>query len=142
MAARMLLVRSGRLTSTADVLATRQLRSCWATVPTRCCCIVLCWSNRLVFAADGQCAARRGGPLTPPGVFVPAEALKRGLPARTATQVHAIIVAAGPTGADAAHAAAELRGFAEDPPHEAWRISWAGRPPSHATGPEPGAAAQ
>jgi hypothetical protein len=86
-----------------------------------------------------SCAARRGGPLTPPGVFGPAETVKRGLPARTVTQVHAFIVAAGPTGADGAHAAAELRGSAEDPPHDSWRIPRAGRPPSHATGPGPGA---
>jgi putative transposase len=42
--------------------------------------------------------ARRVGPLTPLGVFATAEALKRELPARTAAQVHAIMVAAGTDG--------------------------------------------
>ena len=41
---------------------------------------------------------RRVGPLTPLGVFATAEALKRELPARTAAQVHAILVAAGTEG--------------------------------------------
>lgn len=41
---------------------------------------------------------RRVGPLTPLGVFATAEALKRELPARTAAQVHAILLAAGTEG--------------------------------------------
>jgi hypothetical protein len=71
-----------------------------------------------------SCAARRGGPLTPSGVFVPAETVKRGCrPARRlrCTRSSSPRGQLVPTGRTLQR---ELRGSAEDPPHESWRIPW------------------